>query len=100
MRISDWSSDVCSSDLTLVIPGAAFTEEYTRFDVFLEVSTIDGRNATAAVELHTSANIDLQLSVIDSAPTDATGNKPWSVSTPSSDQIGRTSGLGRVWQYV
>src|SRR3546814_3438694 len=53
MRISDWSSDVCSSDLLLLIrPGASVPADG------LVVSSTTAANSMKELAAHTQANLD------------------------------------------
>src|SRR3546814_18247481 len=58
MRISDWSSDVCSSDLTPGIAGQAYiegrTDQSLRMDVTHMKSAASQANRPRACELETS----------------------------------------------
>src|SRR3546814_16810522 len=85
MRISDWSSDVCSSDLT---PRSFMTVTSRRVDKCL-----------AVVESQTT---DIHRSGSRARWRCATAHSSMCMTTPypSRMQIGRASGRDRVCQYV
>jgi polycystin 1L2 len=80
-----WHAAVNWTSPSLQIPGAALSEPDLQFEFLLAVSTDDGRNATAASTIHTSATVDLQLTVLDSTEKDTSAFDLWGVSTPSAD---------------
>src|SRR3546814_1584442 len=88
MRISDWSSDVCSSDLTMAeivevhFPGIQKTLVSRAMDIFYEVRDVPGLNKKPS----TSELIDwLKLLLNEDMPI---------------EEIGRASCRERVCQYV
>src|SRR3546814_7074809 len=83
MRISDWSSDVCSSDL--LISGGALTEE--SFDKVSQLfNQARGRDAMNKVL------------ILEAAADDSVGNADQAPPVPK--KIGRASCRERVCQYV
>src|SRR3546814_9737391 len=110
MRISDWSSDVCSSDLTgdgLALVGlgvllwwlgalASGPEAYARFAEL--AVTIPGRVVLIGLSwaLFTHLMSGLRHFVLDiGAGYELGTNRLWSIAAP---EIGRASGRERVWQ--
>src|SRR3546814_17516929 len=74
MRISDWSSDVCSSDLRVALVRHRRRALLSRSEIFLRLQ-------------HLGA---LEVADLDREPLDRRGD----------DEIGRASGRARVCQYV
>src|SRR3546814_12109936 len=106
MRISDWSSDVCSSDLFSVeiflaarhIPSLSaivdrHQEAYRQLnrDV-LEASNIDYDESLVELIMATVDGIAFQAVIFKEGQQDRTGKQL--------DEIGRASCRARVWQYV
>src|SRR3546814_15612642 len=97
MRISDWSSDVCSSDLLTAAP------------VFAQESPT-GPTPPATVETTPRETIEGQLSqdrTVIAVPAFATpsvttvaGLRTDSLGRQIGQEIGRPSGRERGWQYV
>lgn len=80
-----WHSSVTWTSETLLIPATALVDPDMRLDVVLEVSTSDGRNATAWITVHTSNDLELQLAMLDGGFQGAAAHAAWSRSTPSTD---------------
>src|SRR3546814_13724953 len=104
MRISDWSSDVCSSDLAVFLKGAAslidalHADPAARFvgDIDVLVPPERARDASAALVAHGFAEID-------------TYPRRWIAQRHhhlpmhrhiDTGETGRASSRERVWQYV
>src|SRR3546814_10302366 len=85
MRISDWSSDVCSSDLS-----AVFTMNLREAETFLSASGSDC--GIANVNIGTSG---AEIGGAFGGEKETGGGRE-----SGSDEIGRASGRGRVCQYV
>src|SRR3546814_16998269 len=120
MRISDWSSDVCSSDLILGHAIAehieALREEWAANPLGGDIDSILAEYDTVAVEIERNSAynrmlvalffsvnpIGPALESIRSLPADRFGR--WLDATPKRAllprQIGRASCRERVWQYV
>src|SRR3546814_17079955 len=102
MRISDWSSDVCSSDLQLLLRrgGAHFDQAPRAEDEFLDRGADPphriGREAEAAF------GIELlhALHQSDIAFADQLADRQAIAAVTHCDQIGRASGRERVWTSV
>src|SRR3546814_14083526 len=104
MRISDWSSDVCSSDLdakALTFTGRVAID----LDLF-ESSTIITMNALdlafTSASIAKAGNSDAApLTVtVDAAAQTVTFTAPKALAPGKYRQIGRASGRERVCQYV
>src|SRR3546814_2023930 len=99
MRISDWSSDVCSSDLTSLpdVISTASQPEWTRdveqFDVVVVGFGISG--GCAALEAARSGGrvVLLERAAIHGGTSSMSGGAFYL-------EIGRASCRERVWQYV
>src|SRR3546814_17970085 len=106
MRISDWSSDVCSSDLGLPVKVAAFTN-----------LSHDHLDYHGDMDAYMAAKMRLFREVVDADGTAVIwSDDPWSpaaehearerglrimtVGAHGEDQIGRASCRERVCQYV
>src|SRR3546814_8940778 len=74
MRISDWSSDVCSSDLLLavVVPEQSAAEDHGRREIAVRSGDLDGRILLAG-ELHC---LDVVLQRGHSHHREGTGVEP------------------------
>src|SRR3546814_10508410 len=95
MRISDWSSDVCSSDLTLEI----HYRDKSIADV-LDMTVEDGAEFFKAVptireKMETLQKVGLGYIKIGQSATTLSGGEAQRVK-----QLGRASGRERVCQYV
>src|SRR3546814_2015445 len=114
MRISDWSSDVCSSDLRL--NGAVFWSDITSPQVLTTINTgtvsavsltnaqkARIRGAEASIEAVAARGLTLRGAVtyLDAEYTKFTNTPIFSGGlTPGSIKIGRASCRERVCQYV
>src|SRR3546814_20374266 len=94
MRISDWSSDVCSSDLALALPQAAILARVTRSSVletlgedYVRTARAKGLTRRAALWRHAVRNALIPVVTIMGLQF-------------SFLQIGRASRRARVCQYV
>src|SRR3546814_11433825 len=104
MRIRDWSSDVCSSDLTGQMVAALLDIAQATFASKVE---IDGDKATVTREVDAGLEtIEVDLPAV--ITTDLRLNEPRYLKLPDImkakkkplDEIGRASGRERVCQYV
>src|SRR3546814_1094943 len=97
MRISDWSSDVCSSDLTV-------TKEADRMGLRLDGPVIEHTSgADIASEGLVTGCIQIPGNgrpIILMADRQTTGGYTKIANVISADQIGRASSRERVCQYV
>src|SRR3546814_14737888 len=110
MRISDWSSDVCSSDLAptdgLTLSAAvAYTDaEFT--ETFISNAGIDlkGRAAPRAPKWSGNLSFDWEIPISDSLDFSVFGLANYSGSyfadATTLNEIGRASCRERVCQYV
>src|SRR3546814_11615553 len=105
MRISDWSSDVCSSDLTAA-QGRTLEEESTPESGFYFRSDHFNFAKAGVPALYTESGEDLVeggREAGEAAARDYNANryhKPGDAYSDSWKQIGRASCRERVWQYV
>src|SRR3546814_15975310 len=88
MRISDWSSDVCSSDLSLAFRHRMRTESFTaEYSVYLlltcRVSTLNGSISNAASHAGKSSG------VICTFPTHAASPPIWTVQRSEELRVGK-----------
>src|SRR3546814_20875465 len=88
MRISDWSSDVCSSDLLSTIAFATLAPKYRNegtamFTLIRNIGSSIGISVLQAMTIRNAATVHSRL-----------------VETVRPDQIGRASCRERVCQYV
>src|SRR3546814_18745545 len=101
MRISDWSSDVCSSDLTATV---THTSSET-------LGLRKGAEAIAlikasAIIIAVDAGVPLKLSARNQLHGTVSALRPGAVNSevalalPGGNEIGRASCRERVWQYV
>src|SRR3546814_19645404 len=106
MRISDWSSDVCSSDLVLVIDASTLTPLIPGVDYRVQSSpAIDPDTGVPLNVLRTRMLIEplkplktaTQYLVVVPRQVTSTDGVPVEAARPSS---GRASGRGRVGQTV
>src|SRR3546814_11455569 len=98
MRMSDWSSDVCSSDLSSVSLDSAFEDH--RLITFLDVG---GGGGTAAITLLKGVHRD--LAVMEGVLLTAHGARPCRSAVALGGlgggvELGNASRRGRVCQYV
>src|SRR3546814_15103301 len=102
MRISDWSSDVCSSDLVIaagkVLPGKASTVKLARWPSLI-CPTSASSTETSSFILERSSAITNKVGVLNDAATVWPGST-CRASTTTVTEIGRESGRERVCQYV
>src|SRR3546814_10304166 len=91
MRISDWSSDVCSSDLFLCHDYKAPDRDDYRWE------TTVGEQRRASVHVHDGVSEDEFVAMREAR--DATLAVP-KLLLPSIQEIGRASWRERVWKYV
>src|SRR3546814_4892541 len=96
MRISDWSSDVCSSDLDIGDYGCAVFDADSRLLAQTPDSTPGlcgplGSMLRYLLEAHPPATLADGDVII--------GNDPWAGSGHHNDEIGRASCRERVGQY-
>src|SRR3546814_17774776 len=94
MRISDWSSDVCSSDLTK----STFKSNSSKGGGGLNELRFEDKAGSEEIFMH--AQKDLQTRVQKNASATIGANKQLTVRGNRSDQIGRASCRERVCQYV
>src|SRR3546814_16643883 len=88
MRISDWSSDVCSSDLAAVEGGEALPQRDLQF--LFEIAPQARIGLIAARETGERT----------AEAADRFRKKPLLIPVGHAGQIGRASGRERGWQYV
>src|SRR3546814_13397242 len=110
MRISDWSSDVCSSDLTAAAVGSTITIQAavagTPFTISAETTnggTVDDQTITPT---ETQENVAAVTEVLATGSIDVTGgtariggNTVASIPVDGADKNGRAAGRGRRGQY-
>src|SRR3546814_8215104 len=100
MRISDWSSDVCSSDLRMALRIEESEDDGRRLKgIFARVANAKGQvlsiSAREGAFLATSDSPDtIILRLSDGTIVQDTGDKSPRV------QIGRAACRERMWQYV
>src|SRR3546814_7984162 len=110
MRISDWSSDVCASDLTYYVAGRRFIEPPSRYGVLLD-RIMDGLHIEhgqealvplAGIRIPFSVRSESRSSVRVSILGGRMGDRYRLLVDPSgfSIQIGRASCRERVCQSV
>src|SRR3546814_2152472 len=97
MRISDWSSDVCSSDLRPQAAAAEIIEEDERLRA-LHDKVVDAHRHQVDADRVVLAgeNRDLELG----ADPIGRGNQQWVAVAGGLQEIGRASLRERVCQYV
>src|SRR3546814_13284166 len=101
MRISDWSSDVCSSDLAEVALGigiARCNRPLVQAPTLCRIAL----QPIAALEIGGAQGLScMQIAGLDSArKPDAPPHRiAWDAPAAQVDQIGRATGRDRVWQY-
>src|SRR3546814_18668197 len=127
MRISDWSSDVCSSDLADAVLAAARNAsglqrvvingllriELLRIDQLLDHAQIDDREVLAEDIVETAlrdAHVERHLAALEAVDRDAraallallaaAGGLALARADAASDEIGRASGREGGCQYV
>src|SRR3546814_14030351 len=107
MRISDWSSDVCSSDLTSIYATDASGRVVysTVARVGNNIETIDQMLTLAMPEAKIAANTMngfVLLTGTVQSPDDAAEAERLGQAFvgEQTKEIGRASGRERVWQYV
>src|SRR3546814_14566211 len=102
MRISDWSSDVCSSDLRDAIHFKAFCSRYD--DKLVESGAVrksPGLSGSAMLEgliIASGGHVGRVSRILEQAVEHAAWRGAWTVE--QYDQIGRASWRERVCQYV
>src|SRR3546814_5416030 len=100
MRISDWSSDVCSSDLELVsASGQRFVERSDPRDVVADGGAAPHRQL-AADEVHGLDAVGALVDRRDAGVAEVLGDAGLLDVAHAAEQIGRASCRGRVCQYV
>src|SRR3546814_13704205 len=97
MRISDWSSDVCSSDLPNVAPFQAWPDPPEGFKLRLYPFSVEPTEGRFGV-LYRSTNMMVNLFPVAEEPRDP--NKMSPHHHDDFEQIGRASCRERVCQYV
>src|SRR3546814_5683611 len=98
MRISDWSSDVCSSDLAAMAKGALTTENHRRAVEALRhefTGLAEAMRAAVNVETVAGPSIENMVDQIADRAEDALD-----ATRKNADEIGRASCRERVCQYV
>src|SRR3546814_1102140 len=101
MRISDWSSDVCSSDLSIVwqyVPA----DQQARVTAAMEAA---GAQATperplARIALEANRTVHHHELAVRYWPGGGAARKLAHAHGHGAWEIGRASGRERVWQYV
>src|SRR3546814_13622518 len=101
MRISDWSSDVCSSDLALPAATAPVATAPAATDpevpaVDLERAALQAAEASLSPEQRREIQRDLRALGHYGGAIDGS----FGPGTRTAIEIGRASGRARVWQYV
>src|SRR3546814_15534065 len=102
MRISDWSSDVCSSDLTTQAQSLECKEFAQRRDldrIRILVDAIQRRQLGLLDELR-SLDIGRDHAFFNQAMRTIPLHRHDAVDLALAREIGRASGRERVWQYV
>src|SRR3546814_20876940 len=106
MRISDWSSDVCSSDLPLNTAYRSAEVEYFLTDAEPSVVVCDSKNLEWIEALAKKTNI-ANVYTLDAdgggslaVAAASQGSQFQTVQSQPDDQIGRASGRERGCQYV
>src|SRR3546814_18871051 len=89
MRISDWSSDVCSSDLPSVVMSASFTNQ-----VLAQIELWNNPGAYGKKVYVLPKQLDEKVAALHLAKIGAT------LTALTEKQIGRASCRERVCQYV
>src|SRR3546814_18640587 len=112
MRISDWSSDVCSSDLTMALQDAVAQSPSTAFAAVLHAIVLDAfyftsRESCLEISLSKVSFSFPPAGLKDSAPAGSITERHmrWKARLPKSDkdlwdEIGRAAFRERVCQYV
>src|SRR3546814_15399554 len=110
MRISDWSSDVCSSDLNAVLPyvsrraGQALARAQAQREVGSALNTADITPADAAsrIRIRAAENVPASVSDLDDATRQLTGysSRGMGPGQLAVREIGRASCRERVCPYV
>src|SRR3546814_4004824 len=98
MRISDWSSDVCSSDLLAIARDGEAMLTSARVPVADDLNSLTGRGVTAKVEGET-----VQIGKVEMFGTDGIAPIGDEVATAIAglrEQIGKASGRERGCQDV
>src|SRR3546814_21109126 len=114
MRISDWSSDVCSSDLKLAVlsaeapmsspvitDGSAFYQLQEEMRTAFECTVVDLPRAMLVQRPHLSSEIQIAVLVTEltlAAARDTIRILSWFKSN-AAPEIGRAACRERVWQY-
>src|SRR3546814_9098122 len=88
MRIRDWSSDVCSSDLQIMLNGYSFADA-------LWMSKMNFPDKETVREMRAYANMNKFEKMLEKAGHDRLSSNIEKVA-----EIGRASGRERVCQYV
>src|SRR3546814_16160161 len=99
MRISDWSSDVCSSNVSISQPGAAPTEIENQITQRVEsaVRSINGVNSinSTAREGNSNTTVEFEIGV---DPNDAVAEVKNAVDRSEERRVGKEcDSTGRSW---
>src|SRR3546814_13793221 len=111
MRISDWSSDVCSSDLTLEVQMTTLnTHPHAEFDRFPQLVTdlvaeFGTKGIDAVIEHfieaeHADFHWDGRLAEMNLGAWESLDEEDGSFERVAITEIGRASWRERVWAYV
>src|SRR3546814_19089188 len=103
MRISDWSSDVCSSDLKVNTPDMIITDiNMPRMDGFglIDALRSDGRHRDRPILVLSTESSEEKKARARAAGATGWIVKPFAPAKTAAAEIGKASGRERVCQYV
>src|SRR3546814_4707161 len=100
MRISDWSSDVCSSDLAALLLRQAAEKEPQRNDIGIKLAETYFAAGKTAEFAQTAAALKPKVSASEWQKLAIMGQQLDPGAAQFSDKIGRASCRERVCKYV
>src|SRR3546814_4649623 len=98
MRISDWSSDVCSSDLDIDAAIIAWKKRKSQLAELNEIAHFDFKNAKNLPQI--TWEIEAKWKITESAYDGVPAQKREIRNEEIEFENGRASCRARVWQYV